>query len=223
MKQEELNKIIENHRHFILRDCDGWENMRAILSGANLYGLNLSCAFLSDADISYANLYGANLYDTDLSRADLSRADLRMANLRGAILDNTILEGAILEGANLYDTYFDEQERCRLGQILKNPLIGYKKAFERNTNISHIITLEIPIGAIVFSINNNKCRTNKAKIIDMCGQDELYAYYDNTFKYRIDSEIEIEDFNLQYNIGCASGIHFFKSVEEAEKYDLFFI
>ena len=41
MKQEELNKIIENHKHYLNKDCEGWEDMRANLSGADLRGLNL--------------------------------------------------------------------------------------------------------------------------------------------------------------------------------------
>lgn len=51
MKQDELNRIIENHKHWLMKDIDGWEEMRANLSGANLSG----------ATLSGANLYGANL------------------------------------------------------------------------------------------------------------------------------------------------------------------
>ena len=39
--EEELKKIIENHLHWIKEDCDGWEDMRANLEGANLEGANL--------------------------------------------------------------------------------------------------------------------------------------------------------------------------------------
>ena len=56
MTQEELNKIIENHRHWLREDVDGWHNMRANLSGANLSG-----AYLTRADLSGANLCGTNL------------------------------------------------------------------------------------------------------------------------------------------------------------------
>ena len=41
MKQEELNKIIENHKHWINQDCEGWKDMKADLSGADLSGLDL--------------------------------------------------------------------------------------------------------------------------------------------------------------------------------------
>ena len=41
MKQEELNKIIENHKHYLNKDCEGWKDMRADLIGADLSGLDL--------------------------------------------------------------------------------------------------------------------------------------------------------------------------------------
>ena len=81
-----------------------------------------------------------------------------------------------------------------------------------------VITAEIPIGAIVFCINGEKCRTNKAKITDMAGHKVLHSQYDNSFKYRLGQEIEIKDFNLMYNVECASGFHFFRTRKEAENY-----
>ena len=64
MTQEELNKVLENHKHWLNDDCEGWESMRADLSDANL-----RYADLSDADLRYANLSGADLSDADLSDA----------------------------------------------------------------------------------------------------------------------------------------------------------
>lgn len=61
MTQEELSKVLENHLHWLNEDCDGWENMRADLSGKNLEGLDLSRANLSEAKLSDANLFDANL------------------------------------------------------------------------------------------------------------------------------------------------------------------
>lgn len=42
MEKEELKTVLENHKHWINRDCDGWENMRADLRGVDLEyaGLN---------------------------------------------------------------------------------------------------------------------------------------------------------------------------------------
>ena len=36
MTQEELNKVLENHKHWLNGDCDGWEEMKADLRYADL-------------------------------------------------------------------------------------------------------------------------------------------------------------------------------------------
>ena len=51
MIQEELNKIIENHKHWLKGDCEGWENMKADLNGANLKYANLEGAYLNGANL----------------------------------------------------------------------------------------------------------------------------------------------------------------------------
>ena len=253
MTQEELDKIVEQHKHWIKQDCEGWEGMRADLYGTNLSGANLyeadlrgadlrcanlyeanlrganlneadlrcadlSVASLSEANLHCADLHGANLleanlYEVDLSEADLSAANLRCANLNAANLRGTNLSGANLNGASLSGANLNWDNRFRLGQILTDPLTGYKKTKE-----GVVITAEIPAGAIVFCINGSKYRTNRAKITDMAGHDVLHSQYDNSFEYRFGQEINIKDFNLMYNIECASGFHFFKTRKEAEEY-----
>ena len=62
MTQEELNKIIENHKHWLNEDCEGWETMRADLSGSNLRGSDLSGSNLSGSDLRGSDLSGSR-YD----------------------------------------------------------------------------------------------------------------------------------------------------------------
>ena len=69
-----LAEILERHKHWWFEDCEGWQYMRADLSGADLSG----------ADLSGADLFGANLSGANLSRANLSGADLSGADLSGA-------------------------------------------------------------------------------------------------------------------------------------------
>ena len=66
MIQEELNKILENHRHWLNEDCEGWKSMRADLRGVNLYGADLRGADLRGADLRGVNLYGVNLRGANL-------------------------------------------------------------------------------------------------------------------------------------------------------------
>ena len=155
-----------------------------------------------------ANLEGANLYGANLEGANLYGAKLEGAKLEGANLYGANLYGANLYGANLYGA-----NQFRLGKVLDEPLTGYKKTKE-----GVVITAEIPKGSIVFCINGSKCRTNRAKITDMDGHEILHSQYDHSFEYRLGQEINIKDFNLMYNIECASGFHFFRTREEAEEY-----
>ena len=183
------------------------------LSDADLAGADLTCANLIGADLTGANLYCVNLTHANLSSADLTRADLAGADLSDADLTDADLTDASLTLATLTDTIFNKKEQCRKGIVLTEPNVGYKKA-----SGGKIITLEIPVGAKVFSINNNKRRTNKVKVIDMQGETELSSCYDNKFKYHVGDEIEIEDFDERYYVECSTGIHFFLTREEAEKY-----
>ena len=237
--KKELKTILEQHTLWL--DSNKKEGKRADLSGANLSGADLRYAnlirsILIDTDLTGANLTGAKLYGAYLTGADLTGAILTNATLAGAdlydanlfdanlfdaILTDTDLTCADLTGANLYgaklyganltDTILDEKEQCRKGVMLTEPMTGYKKAYE-----GKIITLEIPIGAKVFSIHNDKRRTNKVKVIDMQGETELSSICDTDFKYRVGDEINIIDFDDNYNVECGEGIHFFLTRDEAK-------
>lgn len=183
----------------------------AILNDATLTGVDLSRADLRFAKLRFATLTDANLFGADLRLADLSGANLTCANL-----SYTNLTYTDLTGANLTDAIIDDKEQYRKGIVLTEPMVGYKKS-----NEGKIITLEIPIGAKIFSINNNRRRTNKAKVIDMQGETELCSMRDASFKYHVGDEIEIEDFDENYNVECSTGVHFFLTRDEAENHCLF--
>ena len=116
LTQEQINKILEGHRHWINEDCEGWETMRADFSYcelnrtdlshtdlrcADLRCANLSCADLCYTDLGNANLSCADLGGADLCCADLGNANLRYANLRYANLRCADLRCADLSNANL--------------------------------------------------------------------------------------------------------------------------
>ena len=191
MTREELNKILIDHAHWIREDCNGWENMRANLRGADLIGANLRGANLIGANLKGADLRGANLRGADLYGADLYGADLTGANLYGA-------EGKLIE--------------YRKGKILTEDIKGYKRCAG-----GVIVTLLIPRSAIVFSINGNKYRTNRAKVIGIDGADRAFSNH-KYMTYYVGDEFYIYDFNCEYNVECGEGIHFFMTREDAENY-----
>ena len=228
-KINNLQEILDKHAKWV-KGVEGGEraNLRlADLSGADLKLADLSGADLNNADLNNANLSDANLIGADLSGADLSGADLRRADLYGADLRLADLSGADLSDtelnlANLSDTILSVCEEIRKGVVLKEE----KQAFKRCG--LHIVELVIPKGAVVFSINNNRCRTNKAFVKNIYNKDEplvplkdtkkVASNYDETFYYEVGKTIEIEDFDMMYNVESTTGIHFFWDFESAKNY-----
>ena len=182
----------------------------------DMFGFEFKYENKTYVKIDYANLYNANLRYANLRYANLYNANLRYANLRYANLENANLENANLRYANLENANLDESEEKRKGQIVKEKVIVFKKCQQK------IVELELQVGSIVFSINNNKCRTNKAKVISIDGDKTkgltIASDHDNSFIYEVGKTIEIEDFNLMYNVECSTGIHFFYNREDAENW-----
>ena len=196
MTQNELNKILENHKHWINRDCEDWKSMKADLSGANLSGANLRGADLSGANLSGANLRGADLRGADFSGADFSGADLSGANLRSAKNIPFIPMACPDTGA----------------------FIGYKKAS------GYILKIEILQDARRSSSNSRKCRCDKAKVLeiqnlygDIANVKEVKSDYDKNFIYRLGEIVEEPNF-CEDRWECAEGIHFFINRQEAVEY-----
>ena len=222
MTQNELNKILENHKHWINRDCEDWKNMKANLTGADLSGANLRGADLSGANLRGANLSGAYLLGANLSGAYLSGANLSGANLRGADLRYANLSGADLSGANLSGAYLLGTKNIPFIPMAcpdTGAFIGYKKAS------GYILKLEILQDARRSSSTSRKCRCDKAKVLeiqnlygDIANVKEVKSNYNKNFIYRLGEIVEEPNFCEDRWNECAEGIHFFINRQEAVEY-----
>ena len=215
MTREELDKVLENHMHWLREDCDGWKDMRANLRGADLRG-----ADLRGANLYGANLRGANLYGADLRGANLYEADLYGANLRGANLYGADLYGANLRGANLYGAN-------NIPYIpIACPDTGSFTAWKKDGTGELIIKLLIPEDAKRLSATGRKCRCDKAQVLAIENLDgtpaektETYSQNDNHFIYRVGETVTPEKpFCEDRWQECSSGIHFFINRQEAVEY-----
>ena len=212
MTREELSSILENHKHWINEDCEGWENMMANLCDANLCDANLRDANLRGADLRDANLCDADLRDANLRGADLRYADLRYADLCDADLRDADLRYADLRGAK--NLPFIPYVCPDTGSF-----IGYKKANNK------IVKLEISEDAKRLSATSRKCRCNKAKVLgiydyerNLLEDKEVASDRDKDFIYRVGEVAEVKDFDEDRWNECSTGIHFFINFEEAVKY-----
>ena len=201
MTQEELEKIVQQHQHWLKEDCEGWEDMRADLSGADL----------SEANLREANLRGANL-----SEANLSEANLRGANLRGANLS-----GANLRGAENLDSvkYSVQTAFFAIGCPEKGAFTAFKKCGK------YIVELEVCADAKRSCATSRKCRVSKAKVVEITNLDGtpsdvtmVASDYDINFNYAVGEIVEEPKFEENRWIECARGIHCFITRQEAVNY-----
>ena len=217
MTQNELNKILENHKHWLNRDCEDWKSMKADLRGANLRGADLSDADLRDADLRNADLRGTDLRYADLRNADLRGADLHYADLRDADLCYADLRNADFSYANLSGA--KNIPFIPMACPDTGAFIGYKKAS------GYILKLEILQDARRSSSSSRKCRCDKAKVLeiqnlygDIANVKEVKSNYDKNFIYRLGEIVEEPDFCEDRWNECAEGIHFFINRQEAVEY-----
>ena len=240
MTQEELNKVLEAHKHFLSQDCDEWEEMRANLRGADLIGANLWRADLSGADLSGADLSGANLSCANLSGADLSSADLRSADLRsadlsganlsganlwradlsGADLRSADLSGANLSGANLRSAKYNEYTAFfALVCPEEGDFIAWKKVGEV------IVKLRIPSEAKRSSATTRKCRCEFAEVLELQSLDGTPYNDDKVVNnnhvetiYKVGEIVRPDSWDDNRWNECSHGIHFFITRDEAVMY-----
>lgn len=205
MTQEELNKVLEAHKHYLAQDCEGWKNMRADLRGADLRGADLIGAYLPEADLRGAYL----------SRANLTGADLRGANLRGADLRR-----ADLTGANLTEVKYDETTAffamaCPEG----GDFIAWKKVGRI------IVKLRVPSEAKRSSATTRKCRCEYAEVLELQNLDgtpynDDKVVNDNYVEtiYKVGEIVRPDSWDDNRWNECSHGIHFFITRDEAVRY-----
>lgn len=197
LTQDQINKILEEHKHWLNEDCKGWENMRADFSYCKLDHTDLS-----HTDLSYINFRGADLRGVDLSSANLNYADLCSANLNSADLSGA-------KGVPYVPMVCPEE----------GDFIGWKKTGDK------IVKLRIPEDALRSSATTRKCRCNKAEVIEIYNIDGTIAderiissSYDSSFTYKVGKTVKVQDFDTNRWNECTRGIHFFINRQEAINY-----
>lgn len=185
------------------------------LSDARLCNADLSCAIINAANLSYADLSGANLCYTNLCNTDLHNANISDANLCGANLS-----GANLRGTDLSKLIYDEDTAFYALQCPETgSFIGYKKAH------GYIVELEILADAKRSSATSRKCRCSAAKVLSITtisGKStkvkEIASNRDSNFVYRVGEIVRVDYFDEDRWNECSTGIHFFITRSEAERY-----
>lgn len=178
----------------------------AVMQDISLCMADLRCAFLYGVNLRGAYLYGANLYG-----ANLSDACLYGANLYGADLRDADLRGADLHCAK-------NEPFIPISCPSDGSFIGWKKIR------GCLVKLLIPEDAKRSSATTNKCRCDKAKvleIIDLTTNEHLDKIINEEYAkcvYRVGKMVYPDKFDKNRWEECSHGIHFFINKQEAVEY-----
>ena len=143
--------------------------------------------------------------------ADLSDADLRDADLIGAYL-----RGAYLRGADLSDA--NNIPYIPIACPSDGAFVAWKKVSGK------LVKLQVPDDARRCSATSNKCRCDKAIVLDITDLDgsnptlEIVNVQRGNLVYRVGEVVTPDSFDENRWNECSHGIHFFINKEEAKRY-----
>ena len=212
-------------------DLRGADLCNANLNGANLrganlrnakvYGADLCCSNLRSANLRWADLRDTNLNGVNLNATNLCDADLRCTDLRDVDLCNANLNGADLYGAILNGTNLDSAKNIPFIPFVC-PSEGSFIAWKKVDNC--IVKLFIPEDAKRSSSTTNKCRCDKAKVLEITNLetnehiDEVINYNYEKCVYKVGEMVYPDRFDDNRWDECSNGIHFFVNKKEAIAY-----
>lgn len=207
MKNERLNKILDDHQKWLYGEPGGEQ---AVLRYEDLRDADLKRANLRRADLAAADLRGADLRDADLREAYCLAADMRNANLQGADLRGADLTDADLAHVAIGAAKIDWPMACPE----TGPFIAWKKVN------GHIVKLEIPEDAERSSATTNKCRASKAMVLEIYNgngtKSDLTEIMSNLcWIYKVGEMVYPDKWDDNRWNECSHGIHFFMTREEA--------
>ena len=188
--------------------------------------IRLTGVFFENVSLVGASFNSSTLYTAYFMDVDLSHAEFKHATLENVRFENVKLLHSSFLYANMTCVHSSDRNflGLRRGKCLNKKIIGWKKCSTGTVTGRVLVKLEIPKGAVVFSINDNKCRTNMVKVLDIVSMDgkkhfkKAYSMYTSLFVYKVGETIIEPDFDCRYNIECSSGIHFFRTKREAKNY-----
>lgn len=236
LRDKDLRKVDLSHLDLSGRDLRRADLREADLRGAKLTGANLSCANLACANLEGTILEFANLAEARLSNA--KRKNLEF--IRGKILDDPIVaykyvKKDVVVKVSLGLDLCENWARVSVPMIIKLKIPKDSIVFCINggkcrTNKVEVLELlkydpsmvDIAYPMFMQRFANEKSiwgsEAFKVEIIDYLDDDPAYSSYNHDFKYRLGQKKKVENFDLQYNIECSTGIHFFMSKEEVMDY-----
>ena len=189
------------------------------IGGCLLQQLDFSCAVLNGTIFKHGRMRQCSFRYTSMNDVLFEHQEMIECNFTYATLIGAEFVHSPIDCSILFDTKLDDKEAIRKGVILQKAIVGYKVCMAGAIHRGVVVKLQIPKGAVVFSINNGKCRTNIAKVVRIgAGFKDICSDKDANFHYKLGKTVEVKDFDLDYSKECSTGIHFFRTMRELQEY-----
>ena len=230
ISKEQLEDILMKdgkQRSSLLREVS-FKNMD--LSGYNLSGIDFTLSSFENVRLENVDFSGAavenvlfdgcsvkgavfrnvNMKTASMRYCDMTGCDIRGANLFGAVLEHAKLDGIISD---------ERTQWFRMHCPEKGAILGYKKCVN-----DRLVQLLIPADAKRTSATLPSCRCSKAKVLTIKSFDsteefdEAWSLVDENFVYHKGEWVEVSDFNEDRWMDSTTGLHFWMSREEANRY-----
>lgn len=127
--------------------------------------------------------------------------------------------GANLRGADLRDADLCDAKGTYMACPTDGSFIGWKKASD------YVVKLQIPEDARRNSAGGEKCRCDKAYVVEIQNADgtkadieTIHSDHDANFVYTVGATVAVSDFDGDRWNECAPGIHFFIDRRAAVEY-----
>ena len=247
--QKEFDEMVNEYEKWIKKE---FKDDRKPIKYFSIFKLNLSYYNLSNLkiknkDLPYIVAYNCLLNNVSFEDCNLEYADIRCSKFKNTnfincnlsygdfLCDefiNTDLSTCDIKKCNFNNSSFGNTTMPDYPMTCpeKGNFIGYKIVCDiNNYRKKYILKLEIPKDAKRSSATSNKCRCDKAKVLEIQNLDgsiaenitKVKSLYTSDFIYKLGETVEEPKFDECRWYECAPGIHFFMNREEAVNYIAF--
>ncbi len=215
--------------------------------GCNFGGMDLKNVVFNTCDLRNADFSGCNLSGARFYNVNLEGAKFAGANLQGCEFRACKLTEVINPKGDDYIPEFVADNKYRVYVISRyvncgNPVytlwgifnsidtngkeLTVFKAVHIDTNKNAIAKLLIPKDANRITVDNDKCRSDKAYVLGIYDAERTYdvarSIYDIKTQYKVGEMVYADSFDDDINESCSHGIHFFLTEEEAMSFGSYY-
>lgn len=242
--------ICDNYNAF--NSNPSWLKLHQVYTDMSLDTVNLKLSitrsYLRGSLIKNSKIVDSSFLDTSLESNTFmlnlfNNVVFSFCNLQYSVVENSLFKSSSFYECNLkyslhtisnmeQESYLSMFKNCLMindGCSKHGEIVGWKRCYVNNNRHEHcLVKLLIPEDAKRSSSTTEKCRCNKAKVLEIIPEDfeleegqvltKANSFHNPNFEYRLGEVVEEHNFDNDWSNECAPGIHFFTKKEDAINY-----